>query len=248
MDKKRILLYTLAFAAFAVLVYMQFRTWRNFDWATFWKESGNLGRPPHIFHLFHAVALIYVAYFMRALRWKIFLRPVRPQASDLEAGGSDADRFHRSGPAGTSWGAHPPLSDCAAGEADVFFAAGSLGGGAHLRHRGVHHPAGAGGIFCHRTEKTGLSPQLSGSRPYLPRSVGGLDHRGARGEPKRRSTGELGRTPVCSPGFQPGSPDRVANSRISRRTGHHPQHMVVRDADGSFRSPCGQRSRSRTRK
>lgn len=81
MDKKRILLYTLAFAAFAVLVYMQFRTWRNFDWATFWKESGNLGRPPHIFHLFHAVALIYVAYFMRALRWKIFLRPVRPQAS-----------------------------------------------------------------------------------------------------------------------------------------------------------------------
>jgi len=81
MDKKRILLYTLAFAAFAVLVYMQFRTWRNFDWATFWKESGNLGRPPHIFHLFHAVALIYVAYFMRALRWKIFLRPVRPEAS-----------------------------------------------------------------------------------------------------------------------------------------------------------------------
>ena len=81
MDKKRILLYTLAFAAFAVLVYMQFRTWRNFDWATFWRESGNLGRPPHIFHLFHAVALIYVAYFMRALRWKIFLRPVRPQAS-----------------------------------------------------------------------------------------------------------------------------------------------------------------------
>ena len=81
MDKKRILLYTLAFAAFAVLVYMQFRTWRNFDWATFWKESGNLGRPPHIFHLFHAVALIYLAYFMRALRWKIFLRPVRPQAS-----------------------------------------------------------------------------------------------------------------------------------------------------------------------
>jgi glycosyltransferase 2 family protein len=81
MDRKRILLYTLAFAGFAVLVYMQFRTWRNFDWATFWSESRDLGRPPHIYHLIHAVALIYIAYFMRALRWKIFLRPVRPQAS-----------------------------------------------------------------------------------------------------------------------------------------------------------------------
>lgn len=81
MDRKRILLYTLAFAAFAILVYMQFRTWSHFDWATFWRESRKLGRPPHIYHLFHAVTLIYVAYAMRALRWKIFLRPVRPQAS-----------------------------------------------------------------------------------------------------------------------------------------------------------------------
>lgn len=81
MDRKRILLYTLALVVFAVLVYMQFRTWRHFDWATFWRESGNLGKPPHIYHLFHAVALIYVGYVMRALRWKIFLRPVRPQAS-----------------------------------------------------------------------------------------------------------------------------------------------------------------------
>ena len=81
MDRKRIFLYTLAFAVFAVLVYMQFRTWRHFDWATFWSESRDLGRPPHIYHLFHAVALIYLAYAMRALRWKIFLRPVRPHAS-----------------------------------------------------------------------------------------------------------------------------------------------------------------------
>ncbi len=81
MDRKRILLYTLAFVVFGVLVYMQFRTWRHFDWDTFWRESGNLGKPPHIYHLFHAVALIYLAYAMRAIRWKIFLRPVRPQAS-----------------------------------------------------------------------------------------------------------------------------------------------------------------------
>ncbi len=81
MDRKRIFLYALAFIVFLTLVYMQFRTWRHFDWATFWRESRDLGKPPHIYHLFHAVALIYVAYIIRALRWKIFLRPVRPQAS-----------------------------------------------------------------------------------------------------------------------------------------------------------------------
>lgn len=81
MDRKRILLYALALAVFAVLVYMQFRTWRNFDWATFWSQGAKLYRPPHIFHILHAIALIYLAYVMRALRWKIFLRPVRPKAS-----------------------------------------------------------------------------------------------------------------------------------------------------------------------
>ena len=127
MDRKRILLYALAFVVFLMLVYMQFRTWRNFDWATFWRESRNLGKPPHIFHLFHAVALIYVAYIMRALRWKIFLRPVRPQASTWNLLSPDADRFHRIGAAGTPGGTHPPLSDCAAGETDVLFAVGGLG-------------------------------------------------------------------------------------------------------------------------
>ncbi len=81
MDKKRILLYALALAVFGVLVYIQFRTWRNFDWSTFWAQSGKLARPPHVYHLLHAVVLIYLAYIVRALRWKIFLRPVRPRAS-----------------------------------------------------------------------------------------------------------------------------------------------------------------------
>src|SRR5213594_3476744 len=81
MDRKRILMYGLALAVFAVLVYMQFRTWRHFDWATFWAQGANLTRAPHIFHILHAIALIYLAYAMRAVRWKIFLRPVRPHAS-----------------------------------------------------------------------------------------------------------------------------------------------------------------------
>jgi uncharacterized protein (TIRG00374 family) len=81
MDRKRILLYTLALAVFAVLVYMQFRTWRNFDWATFWAEGRRLAKPQHLLHILHAVALIYLSYGLRAIRWKIFLRPVRRQAS-----------------------------------------------------------------------------------------------------------------------------------------------------------------------
>ena len=86
MDRKRILLYALAFAVFAVLVYMQFRTWRHFDWTTFWSESGTWASLRTSTISSTAVALIYLAYAMRALRWKIFLRPVRPEASTLGAG------------------------------------------------------------------------------------------------------------------------------------------------------------------
>jgi glycosyltransferase 2 family protein len=73
MDKKRIFLYALALAVLGVLVYMQFRTWRNFDWSTFWAQTQHVRK----LHIFHAIALIYLAYAVRALRWKIFLRPVR---------------------------------------------------------------------------------------------------------------------------------------------------------------------------
>jgi glycosyltransferase 2 family protein len=77
MTKKQILLYGLAAIVLAVLVYMQFRTWRNFDWPTFWSQTDEVNKS----HIFHAIALIYLAYVMRAIRWKIFLRPVRPRAS-----------------------------------------------------------------------------------------------------------------------------------------------------------------------
>jgi glycosyltransferase 2 family protein len=77
MDRKRILLYAVLALVLAVLVYFQFRTWRNFDWVTFWSQTGHVNK----WHIFHAIALIYLAYGMRAIRWKIFLQPVRPHAS-----------------------------------------------------------------------------------------------------------------------------------------------------------------------
>jgi uncharacterized protein (TIRG00374 family) len=81
MNKKRILLYGIGLAVLGVLVYLQFRHWSEFDWPTFWKEGRRLGQAPGIFHIIHAVVLIYLAYVMRAIRWKLFLRPVRPKAS-----------------------------------------------------------------------------------------------------------------------------------------------------------------------
>src|SRR5438876_10237182 len=77
MSKKQIIIYGLLAAVFAILVYVQFRTWRNFDWATFWSQTDQVNKR----HIFHAIGLIYLAYVVRAFRWKIFLRPVRSKAS-----------------------------------------------------------------------------------------------------------------------------------------------------------------------
>jgi glycosyltransferase 2 family protein len=77
MEKKRYLAYTVVAAILAALIYVQFRTWKNFDWSTFWDQSEQVS----LFHILNAVGLIYLSYFLRALRWKIFLRPVRKEAS-----------------------------------------------------------------------------------------------------------------------------------------------------------------------
>jgi uncharacterized protein (TIRG00374 family) len=79
MGKKKYLAYAVVAAILAALVYLQFRTWKDFDWATFW----NQGRQLSVRHIVQATALIYFSYFLRALRWKIFLRPVRKEASTI---------------------------------------------------------------------------------------------------------------------------------------------------------------------
>lgn len=76
MDKKRILASVLVFCILAILIYLQYRHWRTFDWGTFWSQTHRI----RWWHVFHGVVLIYLAYVVRALRWKIFLKPVRPQA------------------------------------------------------------------------------------------------------------------------------------------------------------------------
>src|SRR5208282_5578282 len=77
MNKKRYVVYTIVFVVLAVLIYLQFRTYRHFDWAKLF-QFGLSWR-----HIVHGVLYIYFAYFLRAVRWKIFLRPVRKDASIL---------------------------------------------------------------------------------------------------------------------------------------------------------------------
>src|SRR5207244_13578357 len=80
MDKKRTLITGGALVVLAILVYLQFRHWKAFDWTTFRIETHQVN-PRHIVH---AIVLIYVGYLIRAIRWKIFLRPVRPQATVMQ--------------------------------------------------------------------------------------------------------------------------------------------------------------------
>jgi glycosyltransferase 2 family protein len=75
MNKKKYAAFAVVFTVLAVLVYLQFRTWRNFDWARLF-QYGLSWR-----HILHGLAYIYLSYFLRALRWKIFLRPVRKESS-----------------------------------------------------------------------------------------------------------------------------------------------------------------------
>src|SRR5277367_3205589 len=75
MPNKKYLASAVVLLVLGALLYLQFRTWRNFDWALLvqfdikWR------------HIFHGIALIYIAYILRAVRWKVFLRPVNKDAS-----------------------------------------------------------------------------------------------------------------------------------------------------------------------
>jgi uncharacterized protein (TIRG00374 family) len=80
MDKKRILASAVVFLILAVLVYLQYRHWQSFDWGMFWSQLNRI----HKFQVAYAVGLIYLAYVMRAVRWKLFLKPVRPQVKIMD--------------------------------------------------------------------------------------------------------------------------------------------------------------------
>jgi uncharacterized protein (TIRG00374 family) len=77
MPNKKYVASAVVFLVLVALVYLQFRTWRNFDWALLIRFDIKWR------HIFHGVLLIYFAYLLRAVRWKIFLLPVRKDATIL---------------------------------------------------------------------------------------------------------------------------------------------------------------------
>jgi len=77
MKPKQILILLVVFVILAALVYFQIRAWRKFDWGNFTEGLEGV----NYFYLFTAVVLIYLADFLRAVRWKIFMRPTCPNAS-----------------------------------------------------------------------------------------------------------------------------------------------------------------------
>jgi len=72
MTKKRVLISAVLIALLAGLIYLQFREWRRFNWADFIERTQDANK----LYLATAVVLIYLDYLLRAVRWKLFLKPV----------------------------------------------------------------------------------------------------------------------------------------------------------------------------
>jgi hypothetical protein len=85
-NKKRVLTIIVVTLVLAGLVFLQVHSWRRFDWARFAEGTEGIFWLPPLDDLRHAsvlygIAFIYLADALRAIRWKIFLRPTRPKAS-----------------------------------------------------------------------------------------------------------------------------------------------------------------------
>jgi glycosyltransferase 2 family protein len=72
MNKKRVLAFAIVLILLCLLIYLQVRTWKNFNWHVFWSRTDQVNP----LGLLAGVALTYLAYCLRAVRWRIFLKPV----------------------------------------------------------------------------------------------------------------------------------------------------------------------------
>src|SRR5271166_6595619 len=72
MSTKRILVLGMVLVVLGLLIYLQIRTWKTFNWQMFWRRTDHVNP----LGLVAGVALSYLAYVLRAVRWRIFLKPV----------------------------------------------------------------------------------------------------------------------------------------------------------------------------
>ncbi|HSB76391.1 MAG TPA: lysylphosphatidylglycerol synthase transmembrane domain-containing protein [Terriglobales bacterium] len=79
MTKKRIFTTSVVVAILGALIYLQVEHWRSFDWGRFRAASH-----VHPLQIVIAVALIYLTYVLRAMRWQVFLEPAcKARTKDL---------------------------------------------------------------------------------------------------------------------------------------------------------------------
>ncbi|MEO6805896.1 MAG: lysylphosphatidylglycerol synthase transmembrane domain-containing protein [Edaphobacter sp.] len=72
MTKRNGVLLSVVVVALAVLVF-SFRDRIHFDWAMFWQQL----RYVSVGHIVAAIALIYATFFLRAIRWAVFVSPTK---------------------------------------------------------------------------------------------------------------------------------------------------------------------------
>jgi glycosyltransferase 2 family protein len=72
MTKRNGLLWLVGVVGLAVLVYL-FRSNVHFDWAMFWQQLRYVSAG----HILAGIALIYATYWIRAVRWAVFLSPTK---------------------------------------------------------------------------------------------------------------------------------------------------------------------------
>ncbi len=72
MNKKHILATAVVLAVLCLLIYLQVHTWKKFDWSTFWSNTSHVN---WVFVLL-SIALTYSTYPLRAMRWRMFLKPL----------------------------------------------------------------------------------------------------------------------------------------------------------------------------
>jgi len=72
MNRKHAFMTALVLAILCLLVYIQVHAWKKFNWRVFWDNTSHV----NWFYLAGSVLLTYFAYILRAVRWRIFLKPL----------------------------------------------------------------------------------------------------------------------------------------------------------------------------
>ena len=73
MANKRTLATVTILAVLCLLIFREASAWRHFNWSVFWNNA----RDVSLLHALAAIALTYSGYILRAVRWRIFLRPMK---------------------------------------------------------------------------------------------------------------------------------------------------------------------------